>query len=336
MADPAADPHGCGMTIIGTDPPAVEVRGLTRVFPGGRGRPDHRALDAFDLDVAPGEVHGLLGPNGAGKTTLCKILATVLLPTSGTARVHGLDVVADAKRIRPVLGIVFGGERGLYARMTAAQNLRFWAALYGLGRRAGRDRAAALLDRVGLGDRADDRVETYSRGMKQRLHLARGLIGDPRVLILDEPTVGMDPVAAHEFRELVEDLRAEGRAVLLTTHDMAEAEALCDRVSFIDGGTLLRCEDPRVLGELLSRHERVRATGVADALADRIGAIPGVEAVRRTGPGAILVETDRDGAALPVLRMLVEAGVGDVSTAPPTLEEVYMHLIGDRGMAVRS
>jgi ABC-2 type transport system ATP-binding protein len=329
-------PHGGGMTITGIDPPAVEVRGLTRVFSGGRGKTDHRALDGFDLAVGPGEVHGLLGPNGAGKTTLCKILSTVLLPTSGTARILGLDVVADAKRVRPVLGIVFGGERGLYARMTAAQNLRFWAALYGLGRRAGRDRAAALLDRVGLGARADDRVETYSRGMKQRLHLARGLIGDPRVLILDEPTVGMDPVSAHEFRDLVEELRGEGRAVLLTTHDMAEAEALCDRVSFIDGGRLLRCEDPRVLGELLSRHERVRASGVPEALADRIAALPGVGAVRRTGPGAILVETDRDGAAFPVLRMLVEAGTTDVSTAAPTLEEVYMHLIGDRGMAVRS
>jgi ABC-2 type transport system ATP-binding protein len=171
--------------------------------------------------------------------------------------------------------------------------------------------------------------------MKQRLHLARGLVGDPRVLLLDEPTVGMDPVSAHEFRELVESLRAEGRAVLLTTHDMAEAEALCDRVSFIDGGRLLRCEDPRVIGELLSRHERVRATGVPEALAERLAALPGVERVRSTGPGAVLVETDRGGAALPVLRTLVEAGVTDVSTAPPTLEEVYLHLIGDRGMAVR-
>ncbi|MEV3936094.1 ABC transporter ATP-binding protein [Glycomyces sp. NPDC049804] len=324
------------MTMTGIDPPAVEVQGLTRVFNGGKGKPDHRALDAFDLSVSAGEVHGLLGPNGAGKTTLCKILSTVLLPTGGTARVHGLDVVADAARVRPLLGIVFGGERGLYTRMSAAQNLRFWAALYGLGRREGRRRADALLERVGLGDRSGQRVETFSRGMKQRLHLARGLIGDPRLLVLDEPTVGMDPVAAHEFRDLVEELRAEGRAVLLTTHDMAEAEALCDRVSFIDGGRLLRCEDPRMLGELLSRHERVHAKGVAEALARRIAALPGVERVKQTGPGEVLVETDRDGAALPVLRTLVEAGVTDVSTAPPTLEEVYLHLIGDRGMAVRS
>ncbi|WP_112136548.1 ABC transporter ATP-binding protein, partial [Glycomyces dulcitolivorans] len=265
------------MSLIGIDTPAVEVRALVRDFATARGGPPRRALDAFDLTVAPGEVHGLLGPNGAGKTTLCKILSTILLPTSGTARVQGLDVVADAKRVRPLLGIVFGGERGLYARMTAAQNLRFWAALYGHRRREGRRRAAELLERVGLGPRADEPVETFSRGMKQRLHLARGLIGDPRVLLLDEPTVGMDPVSAHEFRELVEDLRAEGRAVLLTTHDMAEAEALCDRVSFIDGGRLLRCEDPRVLGELLSRHERVRASGVPEALAERLAALPGVE-----------------------------------------------------------
>ena len=323
------------MTVTGIAPPAVEVRGLTRVFGGGRGRPAHTALDSFDLTVDPGEVHGLLGPNGAGKTTLCKILATVLLPTSGSAGVQGLDVVADAGQVRSVIGIVFGGERGLYTRMTAAQNLRFWAALYGLGRREGRARAAELLERVGLAARADDRVETFSRGMKQRLHLARGLIGDPRVVILDEPTVGMDPVAAHEFRELVEQLRFEGRTLLLTTHDMAEAEALCDRVSFIDAGKLLRCEEPRVLAELLSRHERVRASNVARALAERVAALPGVAAVKQSGASDLLVETDRDGAAHTVLRTLVEAGVTDVSTAPPTLEEVYLHLIGERGLAVR-
>ncbi|MEU6860753.1 ABC transporter ATP-binding protein [Glycomyces sp. NPDC046736] len=326
------------MTMIGIDPPgrnAVEVRGLGRVFTSKHG-PDHVALDGFDLTVGPGEVHGLLGPNGAGKTTLCKILSTVLLPTSGTAKVDGFDVVADARRVRPVVGIVFGGDRGLYARMTAGQNLRFWAALYGLGRREARRRSEALLERVGLAERTDSTVETFSRGMKQRLHLARGLIGDPRVLILDEPTVGMDPVSAHEFRDLVEELRGEGRAILLTTHDMAEAEALCDRVSFIDDGRLLRCEEPRVLGELLSKHERVRASGVADALAERIAGLDGVEALRRNDDGSILVETNRYGAALLVLRTLVEAGVGDVSTAPPTLEEVYLHLIGDRGMAVRS
>ncbi|GAA2319866.1 daunorubicin resistance protein DrrA family ABC transporter ATP-binding protein [Glycomyces scopariae] len=335
MAPRPAQVDAEGMSLTGIDAPAVEVRALVRDFATARGGPPRRALDAFDLTVAPGEVHGLLGPNGAGKTTLCKILSTILLPTSGTARVQGLDVVADAKRVRPLLGIVFGGERGLYARMTAAQNLRFWAALYGHGRREGRRRAAELLERVGLGPRANEPVETFSRGMKQRLHLARGLVGDPRVLVLDEPTVGMDPVSAHEFRDLVEDLRGESRAVLLTTHDMAEAEALCDRVSFIDGGRLLRCEDPRVLSELLSRHERVRAAGVPEALAARIADLPGVERVRATGPGAVLVETDRGGAALPVLRTLVEAGVTDVSTAPPTLEEVYLHLIGERGMAVR-
>src|SRR5262249_57279250 len=135
-----------------------------------------------------------------------------------------------------------GGDRGLYPGPPGRQNLLYWAALYGVPEQRARRRAAELLERVGLDARASARVETYSRGMKQRLHLARGLVADQRVLILDEPTTGMDPVAAHDFRALVESLRGEGRTVLVTTHDMAEAEAICDRVTMIDGGRLLGTE----------------------------------------------------------------------------------------------
>lgn len=312
----------------------VEVRDLRRIYQS-RGSEPRCALDSVDLTVPVGEVHGLLGPNGAGKTTLCKILCTLLTPTSGSARVYGLDVVADAAAVRRVIGIVFGGDRGLYTRLTARENLVFWSAMYLQKPREARKRVAQLLERVGLEDRANDRVETFSRGMKQRLHLARGLIGDPRVLILDEPTVGMDPVAAHDFRGLVAELRAEHRTVLLTTHDMAEAEAVCDRVTLIDGGRILGTEDPRTIGEWLLAFERVTAAGVQQAAADAVKAITGVVAIEYDPQALTLrVETDREGVVNRVLLVLAESGVSEVTTGRPGLSEVYLHLIGSRGLRV--
>lgn len=313
---------------------AIEIKDLTRIFPpAGRGAAPRTALDAVSLSIDAGEVHGLLGPNGAGKTTLCKILSTVLLPTSGSATVCGHDVVAETKLVRPIIGIVFGGERGLYTRLTARQNLRYWAALYQVPNRQAKPRVAALLERVGLADRADQRVETYSRGMKQRLHLARGLIADPRVVFLDEPTTGMDPVAAHDFRELVRALRAEGRTILLTTHDMAEAEAVCDRVTLIDGGRLLGTESPRTIGGWVSAHERVDAHDVPEPVVAAIERVPGVSQVERLDHG-VRVHTNANGAARDVLRLLIDGDVTSISTGRPSLEEVYLQVIGQRGLSV--
>lgn len=314
-------------------PKAVEVRDLGRVYHRKRQEP-RRALDGLTLSIEAGEVHGLLGPNGAGKTTLCKILCTVLLPTSGTALVNGFDVVGRADSVRRTVGIVFGGERGLYTRLTARQNLVYWSALYRQPAKSGHKRVEELLERLGLAGRADEPVETFSRGMKQRLHLARGLIGDPRTLVLDEPTVGMDPVAARDFRALVTDLRSEGRSILLTTHDMVEAESLCDRVSLIDGGRLLATEDPRTIGQWLSRYERVRAEGVPQATVAILERIPGVSALRQERDGSLLVETSAEGTVGEVLKTLLEAGVVHVSTARPSLEEVYLHMMGERGLVV--
>lgn len=296
------------------------------------------ALDGVDLVVPAGEVHGLLGPNGAGKTTLCKILSTVLLPTSGHASVGGHDVVRETADVRRIIGIVFGGERGLYTRLTARQNLEFWAAMYGLRGRTLRRRVDAMLSQIGLAERADDRVEGFSRGMKQRLHLARGLIGDPQVVLLDEPTTGMDPVAAREFRTLVGELRDDGRTVLLTTHDMAEAEAVCDRVTLIDNGRLLATERPAALSSWISTYSRVDARDVpAERVPKLIGElrdIPGVTAVRAVQPSGIRVETDAADAAPQVIRHLLDSGINSVATSTPDLEEVYLHIIGERGLRV--
>jgi ABC-2 type transport system ATP-binding protein len=316
--------------------PVVDVEDLVRVFSTRGGWRSHeretRALDGLSISIPAGEVHGLLGPNGAGKTTLVKILSTVLLPTSGTARVGGFDVVNEGRKVRSLIGLVFGGEKGLYPRISGRQNLRYWGALYGLSAAESASRTDTLLERLGLIERADARVETYSRGMKQRLHLARGLIGDPRILFLDEPTTGMDPLAALDFRRFVAELKTEGRSIFLTTHDMKEAEAVCDRVTLIDHGKVIAAESPAGLSRLISRFERVDVHGVPSDLLDEVGRIPGVSNIHKGEDGSARIETAEADATAQVVRRLVDAGVTSMSTSLPTLEEVYVHLIGDRGL----
>jgi ABC-2 type transport system ATP-binding protein len=310
----------------------IETRDLTRVYKSRNKRPEVVALGGVTLGIEEGEVRGLLGPNGAGKTTLVKILCTVLLPTSGTASVLGHDVVRDTKAVRSSIGIVFGGERGLYWNLTGRQNLEYWAALYAVPVREAKFRIDGLLSRVGLFDRADDLVDGYSRGMKQKLHLARGLVGNARILFLDEPTTGMDPVAAREFRGLVRELRSEGRTILLTTHDMAEAEAVCDRVALIDHGRVLAVETPRTLSELIARYERIDFESDDGHLVERLRALPGVASVvpSPTSTG-YRIEPSEETAIPRALEFLVGAGVTSIRTSRPSLEEVYLHLIGARG-----
>lgn len=275
-------------------PAVVEIRELVRTYRTRRKAEETVALGGVTLTVDDSEVLGLLGPNGAGKTTLVKILSTVLLPTSGTARVLGKDLVTDPQTVRENVGVVFGGERGLYPRISARQNLAFWAALYRLDRRTARTRCSELLERMGLADRADEPVETFSRGMKQRLHLARGLIHGPRILFLDEPTIGMDPVAARDFRALVRELRQEGRTVFLTTHDMAEAEALCDRVTLIDRGRLVLDEPTRHIGRYLDARECVDFTCDDPAMLAQVSELAFVESVEpRDGGHRALLRNPR-------------------------------------------
>ncbi|MFI1885943.1 ABC transporter ATP-binding protein [Streptomyces jumonjinensis] len=328
----------------------IEVTGLGRVFVK-RGRKAKRvkqgdptaqdsrivALGSVSLSVPEGETHGVLGPNGAGKTTLVKILSTMLLPTSGRALVAGHDVATEADQVRRRIGIVFGGDHGLYTRITARQNLAFWATMYRVDARVVKRRSQELLERVGLIDRADEPVEGFSRGMRQRLHLARGLIGDPAVLFLDEPTMGMDPLATRDFRYLVHELKAEGRTILITTHDMSEAEALCDRVSLVDRGTVIVTEPTATIGRMLSGHDRIDVTlreDQAHLLAELVD-LPQVERVDKLPePGSVRIHTTSHDANPVVLRWLLNEGVDALRTGRPTLEEVYVHLVGNRGLVV--
>ncbi|MEU8801682.1 ABC transporter ATP-binding protein [Spirillospora sp. NPDC048819] len=312
---------------------AVHTSGLRRTYRRGRQDPVV-ALDDLTMTIAQNEIHGLLGPNGAGKTTLVKILSTVLLPTAGSARILGHDVVAGTRAVRSLVGLVLGGDRGLYDRLTARRNLLFWGALYKLDARTTRNRADALLERVGLADRADDRVERFSRGMRQRLHLARGLLHEPRMLFLDEPTSGLDPVAAGAFRRLVLDLRAEGRTFLLATHDMDEATALCDRVTLIDRGRMVLSADTARVGHFLGDRECVDFSHPDAALTGALALLPDVTDVeRRDGTLWRAHTSGRDGTRR-VLSWLLERDVLTARRGEPTLEEVYLRTVGDRGMRI--
>ena len=216
--------------------PAIEVEDIS--FSYG----EIEAVKGVSFEVAPGEVLGFLGPNGAGKSTTIKILTGQLMPKSGRAKVLGADVTADDPEMQAQIGVCFE-EKNLYDTMTGSENLRFFASLFGL-----KDvDAEGLLRRVGLADRAGDRVSKYSKGMRQRLMMARTLVNTPRVLFLDEPTDGLDPVSSAAIRKLIKEEAERGAAVLLTTHDMFEADELSDRVAFINEGALYAVDTPENL-----------------------------------------------------------------------------------------
>src|SRR3954464_9338764 len=264
----------------------VEVRELRRTYRTSTGVVRRKPLEVeavrgVSFEVAEGELFGLLGPNGAGKTTTIKMLITLLIPTSGSAHVLGYDVVEDAREVRKRIGYVFGGERGVYERLSGLDNLRYFAELYGVPGREIRPRIEELLELVGLKGREKERVEGSSRGMKQRLHVARGLLHDPPVVFLDEPTIGVDPVGARDLRKTIASLTAAGKTVLLTTHYMFEADDLCDRIAVINKGTIVAEGTPRDLKGIVADRTviEIEAFGVGDGTIERLRAVPGVTSV---------------------------------------------------------
>src|SRR4051794_28250426 len=262
---------------------ADDLRRTYRTTTGAlRRRPlEVEAVRGVSFSVAQGELFGLLGPNGAGKTTTIKMLITLLLPTAGSARVLGYDVVEDARKVRERIGYAFGGDRGLYERLPALDNLRYFAELYGVPPREQRKRIAELLELVGLTGREKEKVEGYSRGMRQRLHIARGLLHDPPVVFLDEPTIGVDPVGARELRATIASLTEAGKTVLLTTHYMFEADALCDRIAVIARGEIVAHGTPTELkaGVEEGAVVEVEIFGIPEGTVDRVRELDGVRAV---------------------------------------------------------
>lgn len=309
----------------------LHLSGVCRSF--GRGAARHEVVHEVSLDVPAGSVVCLLGPNGAGKTTTVRMASTLLAPDSGRIEVCGVDAVREPRRARANLSLLLGGERGFYLRVSAVDNLRFFAQLAGVPRAGLETRIAEALERVSLTGHARERVETFSRGMRQRLHIARALVSRARLVLLDEPTTGLDPESALEVRTLVADMRADGAGVLLTTHAMPEAEALADRIHVIDGGRIIASGDVHDLAGM------VRIDGVTSYTApsglfgvdgptglDVLPGVRGVDAVLRNGVWSVDIawcgrEPDLKGLPSGMRRMGVRG---------PTLEETYLAILRER------
>ena len=316
----------------------IEAADLRRTYKTSTGTFRRRSLEVeavrgVDFEVAEGELFGLLGPNGAGKTTTIKMLITLLLPTSGSARVLGFDVVKDARKVRERIGYVFGGDRGLYERLPGLDNLRYFAELYGVPPREQKKRIGELLELVGLAGREKEKVEGYSKGMRQRLHIARGLLHDPPVIFLDEPTIGVDPIGARELRATIASLTEAGKTVLLTTHYMFEADALCDRIAVIAKGRIVGEGTPAELKARVvdGRVTEIEVFGVEAATVERVRRVDGVISVAiedRDQKQLLVVQgTGERELTAPILAVLHEVEVGRVSAREPTLEDAYVQLV---------
>ncbi|MHB8492134.1 MAG: ABC transporter ATP-binding protein [Solirubrobacteraceae bacterium] len=319
----AMAPGGPGVAV------ALEVRDLTKRFG------ERTAFSGLSFSVQQGEVFGFLGPNGAGKTTTVRTLGTLIEPTSGSALVAGIPLgEPNAAQIRQRIAIMSEAP-GLYRRLTVNENLEFFAGLYGLRRPAARIRYA--LEAVNLAERADDLCGALSKGLNQRVGLARALLSEPAILFLDEPTSGLDPVATREVNDLISGLRERGVTIFLTTHRLEEAERLCDRVAIIDT-TLQTVGRPRELRDrLFKKALLVRTTNPLESPASVFASLPGVESWQAEDGGYALSVTDPRTTAPELTRALVAAGadVLSIGESRHSLEDVYLELIEDDGEARR-
>jgi ABC-2 type transport system ATP-binding protein len=303
---------------------AIEVVGLARSFG------ETPALTSVDLVLESGGVFGLLGPNGAGKTTTVRVLTGVLRPDSAqTVRVLGYDVPGDIEHIRPSVGVQT--DTALYERLTALDNLTFFGALYGMPKADALRRAGELLTRFGLADRAAEKVGTYSKGMRQKVLIARALIANPDLVFLDEPTAGLDPEAAHELMTYVRDLsRERGKTFFITSHRLEEMESVCTKVGVLADGRVVAQGSPTQVAREIVPEIRVRVAPAPGAQLDleALGALAGVVRVRQDDGSAIIEVLARD--AIPTLVRQIAAMPADllaVAEEPPTLEEAYLRLM---------
>ncbi len=309
-----------------------------RLFPRKEPRGMFTAVNGVDLQIERGEIFGLLGPNGAGKSTTIRMLCTLLEPTSGTAQVNGFDVVRQANEVRRSLGTVLAGERSIYWKLTGRENLEYFAALYHIPADIARSRVEELIARMELKDRANELVEKYSTGMRQRIAIAKALLARPPILLLDEPTLGLDPQAARRVRELISELKQEGHTILLTTHYMEEADQLSDRIGIIDTGKVIALDTPEGLKHRMEQKEviRLEITGWHDDLGEKLKSIAGIENLMSRQRGEadlweVNLQAQNSRLALP---RIVEhiSGNGtrlvNMNIVRPSLEDVFIHLTG--------
>ena len=304
----------------------IHTEQLTKVFPGGL-----KAVDALDLSVQRGEIFGLLGPNGAGKTTTAGMLTTRVIPTSGTAIVGGIDVVAQPALAKQAIGVV-PQSNTLDRSLTVWENLFFHGRYFGMSAKAARKAADDMLEKFRLSDRAKASVFALSGGMAQRLMVARAILHDPAILFLDEPTAGLDPQSRIALWEILGELHRAGQTILLTTHYMEEADQLCNRVAIMDHGQILALDTPAGLKRSLGAGAEVtvKAEGDLDELSTHLSKIEGASDVRRVDATIRLQLMEREGALAKVIAAAANGDfkLTDLSATEPTLETVFISLTG--------
>ena len=313
-------------------------RPARRLFAKKQPRAMFTAVNGVDLQIERGEIFGLLGPNGAGKSTTIRMLCTLLEPTSGTARVNGFDVVKQANDVRRSLGTVLAGERSIYWKLTGRENLEYFAALYHIPAAATKARVDELIERMELKDRANELVEKYSTGMRQRIAIAKALLARPPILLLDEPTLGLDPQAARRVRELIAELKQEGHTILLTTHYMEEADQLSDRIGIIDTGKVIALDTPEGLKRRIEQQEiiRLELTGWHDEIAGKLKSIAGVQSITTHQQGEadlweVNLHAQNSRLALPRIVEYISGNgtrLVNMNIVKPSLEDVFIHLTG--------
>ena len=303
----------------------LECAGLRKSFG------DNTAVDGVGFHIAAGETYGLLGPNGAGKTTTISMVVGILEADDGTVHVNGAAVTTTTPDSKAGIGFV-PQDIAIYPDLSAKENLRFFGKLQGLSGNSLAKRVEQVLELIGLVDRAEDRAETFSGGMKRRLNIGIGLLHEPKLLILDEPTVGVDPQSRNAILESVEQLSSEGLAVLYTTHYMEEAERLCDRIGIIDLGTLQAEGTRRELVALVGQRDRLRFSVAGDATraAAAAGGAVGVAEVSHSSGAVELMVTDARSALPEALKAITDIGIAvtGVEVTEPDLEAVFLHLTG--------
>lgn len=321
----------------------VDVKSLSKTFETKEGpilRKTRRTLTAVDgisFTVPKGEIFALLGPNGAGKTTTVKMLCTLITPSLGDAIINGFSVVKEQQKVRESLGVMLTGERTLYWKLTGHENLQYFAALYHLQPSDSKERIEQLLKLVGLAEREDTLVENYSTGMRIRLSFAKALLNEAPVLLFDEPTASLDPQSSHLIRDLIRNLKREGRSIILTTHNMDEAEVLSDRVAIIDHGKIVQLGTPAELKQKVKTSEviEIEARNISKQAVDAIQALSGISKAAfsdANGEKPVLrIHAEKGKEILPrILELLVreKTAITNVSVIEPTLEDVFIEETG--------
>lgn len=303
----------------------IEIKDLTKKFG------EMVAVNNVSLDINEGEVYGLLGPNGAGKSTLISMITTLLVPESGDIKMNGYDLKKQQIQAKKLLGLV-PQEIALYPTLTAKENLLFWGRMYGLGGKLLKDRVDEALEIAGLKDRAKERIEKYSGGMKRRINIAAALLHRPKVLIMDEPTVGIDPQSRNHILETVLKLNKEGMTVIYTTHYMEEVEFLCSRIAIMDHGKVIAIGTKEELRKLIGDMDviNIDASNIDNRISDMLKDIKGVDSIQLEESSLRIISEDADTVLAKVISIL-DAGkckIHSLNVAQTNLESVFLHLTG--------